>query len=609
MKLNPSLYLAAVAQASSVFVLNSTSYYSPDLVAATLHINNESFLIKESLPVTYMSLPATTTSADKLKSTISGYLATDDVFSEYFLKTVVVGGPGRLSDDATQYLEAMGCKMILRAEDSTLLPGPYFLHPSGAVTKVYRLYWDHNFAFVESVTEDSDATYVPVTGIASTDAYGALSIAVPSRLYYPLPTEDKPLSGKRLGVKDIYDLRGVRTSGGNRAYRDLTEPAPANALALQKLIDMGAVVIGKTKTTQFALGEKPTADYVDQLAPFNPRGDGYQHPQGSSAGTGAGLASYEWMDIATGSDTGGSVRLPAMANGLFGMRITNASLPLDGILPISAIFDTPGVLARSAKLLQAVHKKWYSAKTYSSYPKRLVLPEEFWPTVNQTSMPLFDAFISKLATFLKADTVSMNTNASFNAYSNTSAGLSTYIGLTYSNITNYDQYRLLARPFKEQYQAKFGKSPYWNPQTRVRWERGATLPLSSYQNATERYQTFQKWFRSTLTPSCESTLVLYPMGAGTEDYRDVYPSSPPSPIFGAGLPGNQMAVMAALPDYTVPIGERTYYSRVTERNETLPVTIGIVAAAGCDHMLMDLVADLADEGIIKGEVKTGRSMY
>lgn len=98
------------------------------------------------------------------------------------------------------------------------------------------------------------------------------------------------------------------------------------------------------------------------------------------------------------------------------------------------------------------------------------------------------------------------------------------------------------------------------------------------------------------------------MGPGLPDYRDTY-TSPPSPIFGAGLPGNQMAVMAALPDFTVPIGERTYMSRVTERNETLPVTIGIVAAAGCDQMLMDLVVGLADEGVIAAEVKTGPSMY
>jgi len=606
MRLTTFFHVVAAAKASTVFQLNSTSYYSPDHVAAKLHLGNES--VTEALPMTYLSLSETTSSVETLKSAISGFLENDDVFSESFLNTLVLGGSGVLSADASQYLESIGCVTILTAAEAGLMSGPYLLHPSGSVTKVYRLYWDHNFAFVESVTEGPNGTYIPVTGLALTDAYGALSIAVPSRLYYPPPTEDKPLLGKRLGVKDIYDLKGVRTSGGNRAYRDLTDPAPASAPSLQKLIDMGAVVIGKTKTTQFALGERPTADYVDQLAPFNPRGDGYQHPQGSSAGTGAGLASYEWMDIATGSDTGGSVRLPAMANGLFGMRITNASLPLNGILPISPIFDTPGVLARSPKLLRAVHKKWFPSKSYSSYPKRLVLPEEFWPTVNQTSMPLFNSFISKLATFLDANTSTINTNASFNAYSNTSAGLSTYIGLTYSNITNYDQYRLLAQPFKQRYQAKFGKSPYWNPQTRVRWERGATLPFSSYQNATQRYQTFQSWFRSTLTPTCESTLVLYPMGAGTEDYRDIYPAAP-NPIFGAGLPGNQMAVMAALPDYTVPIGERTYFSRVTERNETLPVTIGIVAAAGCDHMLMDLVADLADEGIITAEVKTGRSMY
>lgn len=101
---------------------------------------------------------------------------------------------------------------------------------------------------------------------------------------------------------------------------------------------------------------------------------------------------------------------------------------------------------------------------------------------------------------------------------------------------------------------------------------------------------------------------LYPIGPGTEDYRDVY-THPPGGVFAAGLPGTQMAVLAALPDYTIPIGERTYLSRVTERNETLPVTIGMIAAAGCDHMLMNLVADLADTGVIPGQVATGSSVY
>lgn len=608
MKLIPALSFAIVVVASSVFELNSTSYYSPDLVAATLSIAHDSWSLDEPRPITYISLPESNITADRLKSTISKFLADDDVLSETFLGTLVLATKESLSRDSEAYLASLGCNEIHLTSDIGLRSGPYLLHPSGAVTKVYRLFLDFNFAFVESVTEGTNGSYVPITGLALTDAYGALSVAVPSRLYYPPPSENRPLSGKRLGVKDIYDLKGVRTSGGNRAYRELVDPAVDSASALQKLINLGAVVIGKTRTTQFALGERPTADYVDQLAPFNPRGDGYQHPQGSSAGSGAGLGSYDWMDIATASDTGGSVRLPAMANGLFGMRITNASLPLDGILPISPIFDTPGVLARSAKLLQAVHKRWFPSKAYASYPKRIILPEEFWPTVNETSMPIFDGFINKLATFLQADITTINANASFNAVANTTAGLASYIGLTYSNITNYDQYRLLGQPFKEQYIAKFDKSPYWNPQTRARWERGAALPFSSYATATEHYKTFQRWFRTTLTPSCESSLVLYPMGPGITDYRDLYTVAPGA-IFGAGLPGNQMSVLAALPDYTVPIGERTYFSRITERNETLPVSIGLIAAAGCDQMLMDLVADLADADIIVGEIKTGRSMY
>src|SRR5688500_13283991 len=75
----------------------------------------------------------------------------------------------------------------------------------------------------------------------------------------------------------------------------------------------------------------------------------------------------EWLPMngltsGQGPTTGGSVRLPSQANGLFGMRITNASLPLDGILPISPIFDMPGLLARSPKLLQMANKGWCAPK-------------------------------------------------------------------------------------------------------------------------------------------------------------------------------------------------------------------------------------------------------
>lgn len=65
----------------------------------------------------------------------------------------------------------------------------------------------------------------------------------------------------------------------------------------------GAVIVGRVKTSQFANGESATADWVDQMCPFNPRGDGYQQPQSSSSGPGAAAAAYDWLDHTIGSDT------------------------------------------------------------------------------------------------------------------------------------------------------------------------------------------------------------------------------------------------------------------------------------------------------------------
>lgn len=67
----------------------------------------------------------------------------------------------------------------------------------------------------------------------------------------------------QLGVKDLYDLKGVKTSEGNRAWYHLYPPAKTTAVAVQRLVDLGAIVVGKTRTSQFANGEQPTADWVE----------------------------------------------------------------------------------------------------------------------------------------------------------------------------------------------------------------------------------------------------------------------------------------------------------------------------------------------------------
>lgn len=138
-----------------------------------------------------------------------------------------------------------------------------------------------------------------------------MTIAVPSRLRHA-PTEDKPFAGMRIGVKNIMDLCGLRTGAAPQAYTKLHGPRQCNAAVIQKLLELGFVIVGKLKTTQFADSEWPTCDYIDYHAPFNPRADGYQTTSGSSCGSATAVASYEWLDFALGTDSQCSLSLKEM---------------------------------------------------------------------------------------------------------------------------------------------------------------------------------------------------------------------------------------------------------------------------------------------------------
>jgi Asp-tRNA(Asn)/Glu-tRNA(Gln) amidotransferase A subunit family amidase len=116
-------------------------------------------------------------------------------------------------------------------------------------------------------------------------------------------TEEQPFAGIRIGIKDIIDMDGLRTGASSRAYTQLYGPREENAPFVQKLLELGFVIVGKTRSTQFADSQWPTADWVDYHAPWNPRGEGYQVPSGSSSGSGAGLAAYPWLDLTIGSDS------------------------------------------------------------------------------------------------------------------------------------------------------------------------------------------------------------------------------------------------------------------------------------------------------------------
>lgn len=154
-----------------------------------------------------------------------------------------------------------------------------------------------------------------------------------------------PLHGIPIALKDIIDLEGRVTTGGSYEWRDRV--SPVTATLARRLIAAGIIVIGKTHSVEFAMGGWGTNQHMG--TPWNPWDNAvHRTPGGSSAGSGvavaAGLAPW-----AIGTDTGGSVRLPAAWCGLVGLKTTVGRVSTFGVLPLASTLDTPGPMTRSVE--------------------------------------------------------------------------------------------------------------------------------------------------------------------------------------------------------------------------------------------------------------------
>ncbi len=178
-----------------------------------------------------------------------------------------------------------------------------------------------------------------------------------------------PLSGLTFAAKDIFDVAGHVTGGGNPDWKATHAPADRNAWIVQTLVDAGATMVGKTHTdelTRGILGEN--AHYG---TPVNPRAP-ERVPGGSSSGSAAAVAG-SLVDFALGSDTGGSVRIPASFCGLYGLRPTHGRIPLDGILMQAPSYDTIGWFACDTATFARVAEAVFGSTVSAGTPSRIVI--------------------------------------------------------------------------------------------------------------------------------------------------------------------------------------------------------------------------------------------
>ena len=151
-----------------------------------------------------------------------------------------------------------------------------------------------------------------------------------------------PLDGRIVSIKDLFDVAGEPTTAGSYVLRNAS-PAPRDAVIVQRLRAAGAIVIGKTNMTEFAFSGIGINPHYG--TPGNAH-DARRIPGGSSSGAGVAVA-RGMCEIAIGSDTGGSVRIPAALNGVTGFKPTQARVSRDGAFPLSYSLDTVGPLAQS----------------------------------------------------------------------------------------------------------------------------------------------------------------------------------------------------------------------------------------------------------------------
>ncbi|HET7190586.1 MAG TPA: amidase [Pseudolabrys sp.] len=222
------------------------------------------------------------------------------------------------------------------------------------------------------------------------------SCFVPHDLKSPIKgAASGPLAGLSAVVKDMYDIAGERTGCGNPDWLATHAPATRNCPPVQKILDAGATITGKTICDEFFYSVSGANAHYG--TPVNVRAPG-RLPGGSSAGSaaacGAGLC-----DFALGSDTGGSVRIPASFNGIYGLRPTHERIEHSGVADMAPSFDVPGWFAATPGVFRKIGAVLLDSARVRAKIERVVILEDAFA---QAETPVAD-LLRTLVEFMSDD--------------------------------------------------------------------------------------------------------------------------------------------------------------------------------------------------------------
>ena len=381
---------------------------------------------------------------------------------------------------------------------------------------------------------------------------------VPHNLKTPLKGASAgPLAGLTAAVKDMYDIAGERAGGGNPDWLANTRPAATNAIAVDKILGAGATIIGKTICDEFFYSVAGVNAHYG--TPANLRAPG-RIPGGSSSGSAAATAAGA-CDFALGSDTGGSVRIPASFCGLYGMRTTHGRVDTKGCMDMAPSFDTIGWFANGPGVFRRVGDVLLGGEAVRANVGNLLIADDGFAEADEAVVKLLRSALDRMKGDLpKTEHVRL-----------APGGLDQWREAV-RVIQAYEIWQVYGRYVEE-------KHPKFGPGVAERMTIASTVTKAQADAASAVRAAARDHLRNLIKPG---TVVALPTAPSIAPLIDTPP---------AALDGHRLQVMrltcsaglAGLPQMSLPAGTVS----------SCPVGLSLIGWAGGDEALLDMASRLS----------------
>ena len=372
-----------------------------------------------------------------------------------------------------------------------------------------------------------------------------------------LGSENGPLVGKTLIIKDLYDISGRKTGNGSPDFLDKAKPAKTTAKAVERLLEAGADIVGISICDEFFYSL--TGANAHYGTPKNLRAIG-RLPGGSSSGSAAALAA-ELCDISLGSDTGGSVRIPASFCGLYGIRPTHGRVDLAGGRPMAPSFDTAGWFANDAHLFRTVGSVLLDKRISGGEVNKVLVAEDCFSKTDPEVSKTLKSFLKNASDFLPIRLDIKIASGELDKWSDAFKIIQAY------------EVRNTNLPWVEK------NKPNLGPGIKERFKMAANISLEEFSAAKNVRENVQKNLRELISPGtivCLPTApVIAPEVNSTLDQLEFFRANTLLLTCISGLSG--------LPQVTIP----------AENMRNCPIGLSFIGWEGGDEALLDLAMVLS----------------